>query len=155
MEMRMEQEEDPQAFILRVERARSELAELNVELDDDDIKVQIVTGLSNEYDNERRLPDSKSKEKLTMEKIRSITAQRFEQLQQQKVDSGRIALAVMTSPASGSVKCQLCETVGHTGKVYRSSRNNFNGGGSGGAGGDRRKSDAITAALTTAVTRRR
>ena len=67
--------------------SRSELAELNVEIDDDDIKVQIVTGLSNEYDNERRLPDSKSKEKLTIEKIRNIIAQRFERLQQRKEDS--------------------------------------------------------------------
>ena len=84
MEMRMEQGENPLAFILHEERARSELAELNIEIDDDDIKVQIVTGLSNEYDNERRLPDSKSKEKLMMAKIRNITAQRFERLQQQK-----------------------------------------------------------------------
>ena len=39
MEMRMEQGEYHLAFILRVEWAKSELAELNVEIDDVDTKV--------------------------------------------------------------------------------------------------------------------
>ena len=147
-DMSMEPGEDPVAFIIRVGRAQSELRDLKVIIDDDTIKVQIVTGLSNEYDNERRMLDSKSREKLTMEKIRTITAQRYDRLQQEKGDAGGIALAAMSAAAtSGTPRCQLCEKLGHTAKVCRSSGNNSNsnnnnkelGGGAGGNKGGRQR----------------
>lgn len=81
----MEPGEDPMAFIvpvqhvnselddldvIQVEHANSELDDLGVILDEDTLKVKIITVLSSEYDNERRTLDSKHKEELTMGNIR-------------------------------------------------------------------------------------
>lgn len=110
--MRMEPREDPMAFTIQVECAKGELEDLGVFIDEKTFKVQIITGLINDYENERRNIDSKKRGKLTMEKGRTITAQGCDIPHREKEDGGGITLAALTATTFTTVRRKLRKNLG-------------------------------------------
>ena len=104
--------EHSREFIIRVDSAAKELWRLRKTVDEEDIVVVILNGISSEYDTEVRLLECGDDVYSPRKKILQSVTNQYYRLQKQKSGAGEKALH---ASARGSVTatCQLCPRPGH------------------------------------------
>ena len=112
--MKMEIGEHPREFIVRVDSAAKELRSLGTTIDEDDIVVVILNGVSSECDTEVRLMECGDDVNPPRSKILQSLTNRYYRLHEQKSAAGSKALH---ASARGSVTAtyQLCRSPGRAG----------------------------------------
>ena len=110
--MKMEIGEHPREFIMSVDSAAKELRRLGKTVDEDDIVVVILNGVSSEYDTELRLLECGNDVNPPRNKILQSLTNQYYRLQKQTSAAGGKTLH---ASARGSVAatCQLCRRPGH------------------------------------------
>ena len=110
--LKMEIGEHPREFIMRVDSAAKELRRLEKPVDEDDIVVVILNGVSSEYDTEVRLLECGDDVNPPRNKILQSLTNQYYRLQKQTSAAGGKAFH---ASARGSVTatCQLCRRPGH------------------------------------------
>ena len=110
--MEIEIGEHPREFIMRVDSAAKELRRLGKTVDEDDIVLVILNGVSSEYDTEVRLLECGHDVNPPRNKILQSLTNQYYGLQKQTSAAGGKALH---ASARGSViaTCQLCRRPGH------------------------------------------
>ena len=110
--MKMEIGEHPREFIVRADSAAKELRRWGKIVDEDDIVVVILKGVSSEYDTEVRLLECGDDVNTPRNKILQSLTNQYYRLQKQTSAAGGNTLH---ASARGSVAatCQLCRRPGH------------------------------------------
>ena len=108
----MEIGEHPREFIMRVDSAAKELRRLGKAVDDDDIVVVILNGVSSEYDTGVRLLECGDDVNPPRNKIlQSLTNQYYRLMKQTSAAGGKAPRA--SARGSVTATCQLCRRPGH------------------------------------------
>ena len=111
--MKMEVGEYPREFIMRVDSAANELRSLGKTLDEDDIAVMILNGVSSEYVAEVCLLECGDDVNPPRNKILQTLTNQYYRLQKQKSAAGGKVLHAWTR-GSVTATCQLCRRPGHS-----------------------------------------
>ena len=110
--MKMEIGEHPREFIMRVDSAAKELWRLGKTVDEDDIVVVLLNGVSSECDTEVRLLECGDDVNPPKNKILQSLTNQYYRLQKQKSAAGGKALHASTR-GSVTATCQICRRPGH------------------------------------------
>ena len=110
--MKMEIGGHPREFIMRADNAAKELRKLGKIVDEDDIVVVILNGVSSEYDTETRLLECGDDVNPPRNKILQSLTNQYYRLQKQTSAAGGKALHA-SARGSMTAMCQLCPKPGH------------------------------------------
>ena len=110
--MMMEIGEHPREFIMRADNAAKEPRNLGKIVDEDDIVVVILNGVSSEYDTETRLLECGDDVNPPRNKILQSLTNQYYRLQKQTSAAGGKALHA-SARGSMTAICQLCPKPGH------------------------------------------
>ena len=108
----MEIREHPREFIVRVDSAAKELRSLGKTVDEDDIVVAILNGVSSEHDTEVRLLEYGDDVNSPRNKILQSLTNQYYRLQKQTSAAGGKALHA-SARGSATATCQLCRRPSH------------------------------------------
>ena len=114
--MKMEPEEHPRKFLLRVDQMVNELERVDRPVDLKDIDIVVLSGLTPQYDAEVHMLESSS-DWPTREWIERTVINQYERLENEKSAAGsRVTLSARGHRRSDkpSIRCPLCSRTGHS-----------------------------------------